>query len=202
MKKTFIKIVSGLLILLLVGLGSWWAGFKFKAFEIQREQNVSVVLEKIERVFKFVAVEGQVSEIFNHKEYYAYDLPIFTKKALIRVNAKISVGYDFEKVKISTNSETGQVIMSKFPKAEILSVDHDLDYYDITQGAFNTFTEKDYNEINKNAKDFASQKAIQGDLLAEAESQKEELLEMIRGVLMTMGYELVVEDQVLDKLLN
>lgn len=189
-----IKVLGFLLLILLVGIGSWWAGFQFKALETKREQNVSVVMEKMEKVFKFVAVEGHVSEIFDHKEYYGFDLPWFTKKALIRVHAKVSVGYDFDKVNIVSDSETGIIHIQNFPDPEILSIDHDLDYYDISQGGFNKFTEKDYNELNKSAKDYASQKALEGDLFEEAEAQKEELIELLRGLLLTMGYELVVEE--------
>ena len=194
MKKMLIKFLGYVLLILLVGIGSWWAGFQFKALESKREQNVSVVMEKMEKVFKFVAVEGQVSEIFDHKEYYAFKLPMFTKKALIRVHAKVAVGYDFDKVSFNADSERGIITISNFPNPEVLSVDHNLDYYDLSQGSFNKFTEKDYNELNKAAKEHVLNTALEENLLAEAEAQKEELIELLRGLLLTMGYELVVEE--------
>ncbi|MBK9982670.1 MAG: DUF4230 domain-containing protein [Saprospiraceae bacterium] len=45
-------------------------------------------------------------------------------------------------------------MISGMPPAEILSVDHDLDYYDLSEGFFNSFSTEDYNKINADAKDF------------------------------------------------
>ncbi|NTW34279.1 MAG: DUF4230 domain-containing protein, partial [Bacteroidetes bacterium] len=72
------------------------------------------------------------------------DVSFFTKKALIRVKARILAGFDFEKVKISVDEKSKTVTISNIPPPQILSMEHDLDYYDITEGIFNSFSTEDY----------------------------------------------------------
>jgi len=174
---------------------AWYAGSKYSWVNKKQETSVNVVLEKIEKVFKLVTVEGHLSEIYNHKDYYNWDISIFRKKALVRVNAKVLVGYDFEKVKLTVDEKSKTIYIDDFPEAEILSMEHDLDYYDISQGSFNKFSSKDYNEINKNVKEYARAKAIDSKLIESAEEQKEEILEMLKIIIQATGWEVVVKQK-------
>lgn len=193
MKSVRTGIIIGI-VALLMGL-SWYLGYK-KSWNTKKEaEQVSVVLEKIQHVTKLVTVEGHVSEIYDHKEYNTFDLSLFRKKALIRVNADVSAGYDFTKMKMDIDDATKTIRITDFPEAEILSIDHDLDYYDITEGSFNQFSKDDYNKINERAKAFIRSKAIDAQLLKEAELQKENLIEMIKTVLMHTGWKLEIEGQ-------
>jgi hypothetical protein len=36
---------------------------------------------------------------------------------------------------------------------ELISLDHTLDYYDISEGTFNSFSAEDYNKINNDVKE-------------------------------------------------
>ena len=76
------------------------------------------------------------------------------KKALLRVNAKVSAGYDLKKLNIKVDSKTKTIHIGPMPQVEILAVDHSLDYFNIEEGVFNSFTPQDYNKINANAKDY------------------------------------------------
>lgn len=186
--------LSILTIVLLMGL-SWYLGFK-KSWNTKREvENVNVVLEKIQHVTKLVTVEGHVSEIYDHNEYNTFDLSLFRKKALIRVNADVSAGYDFTKMRIDIDEDNRTIRITDFPKAEILSIDHDLDYYDITEGSFNQFSKDDYNKINERAKAYIRSKAVEAQLLEEASEQKDNLIEMMKTVLMHTGWTLEIEGQ-------
>ena len=181
-------------ILLFIGLlvGAWWMGFKTSVFKRHQEENATVILNKIEKVVKLVAVEGNISEIYDYKDYVSFDISPFRKKALVRVNAKVSAGYNFEQLKIDVNDELKVIRISNFPDAEILSIDHDLDYYDIQQGTFNKFTTADYNKINARAKEYVASKAQESGLLASAGEQKQELLEMIQFLIESGGWRLEV----------
>jgi hypothetical protein len=192
--KTIRNFLLIVLILAIIGI-AWYSGYKYNWVNKKQETSVNVVLEKIQKVFKLVTVEGHLSEIYNHKDYYNWDLPMFRKKALIRVNAKVLVGFDFEKVKLTVDEDSKTIYIEDFPEAEILSMDHELDYYDITQGSFNKFTSQDYNEINKNVKEFARAKAIDSKLLESAEAQKEEIMEMLKTIIMATGWEVVIKDK-------
>ena len=171
---------------------AWYGGFKQSWVNNKQETTVNVVLEKIQKVFKLVTVEGHLSEIYQHKDYDNWDLSLFRKKALIRVNAKVLVGFDFEKVKMTVDEDSKTIVIDDFPEAEILSMDHELDYYDITQGTFNKFTSADYNEINKLVKEYARAKAIDSELLQSAEAQKEEIIDMLTTIIKATGWEVVI----------
>ncbi len=165
----------------------------FKRMEVQVTENGVVLLERIKQVAKLVTVEGYFSEIYDYQDYYGYDLSFFRKKALIRVKAKVSVGYDLEKMKITSLPETKTIRLSGIPPAEILSIEHDLDYYDLQEGVFNSFSPADYNKLNANAKEFIRKKALESDLIKSAASQRNSLLESMKFMAESMGWTLEVE---------
>ena len=175
---------------------AWYTGYKSSFFQKKTEENSTVLLNRIEKVVKLVAVEGHISEVYSYKDYYGYDVGLFRKKALIRVNAKASVGYDFEKLKINIDSDKRTIEILDFPLPEVLSLDHELDYYDLSQGTFNSFTPEDYTDINKRAKNYVKQIAEQGELIESAAEQKDELLSMMSLLLDGMGWKLVLKDEV------
>jgi hypothetical protein len=142
-----------------------------------------------------VTVEGQFSEIYDYENFYGYDLSVFRKKALVRVTAKVLVGYDLEKMKITSEPEKKVIRISEIPAAELLAIEHDLDYYDIQEGIFNSFTTADYNKINAAAKDFIQQKAQESELFDAARNQRDHLFDMMRFMVESAGWELKLEGQ-------
>ena len=120
------------LILLAFGLGFYLAsGTWLPSFKHYNDEQGAVLLERIEKVAKLVTVDGYFSEVYNYKDYYGYDWSIFRKKALIRVKAHVLAGYNLDQIKIDANSANHTITLSQLPKPEILSIDHDLDYYDL-----------------------------------------------------------------------
>ncbi len=192
--KSVKNILLIILALVLIGV-VWYSGYKYNWTSKKQETSINVVLEKVEKVFKLVTVEGHFAEIYNFKESNRWELPFFTKKALLRVNAKVSAGYDFEKVKITTDEASKTIVIEDFPEAEILSLEHDLDYYDISQGTFNKFTSDDYNRMHKEAKEFIRYKAEESSLFTSADEQKEEILEMLKTLIEATGWEVIVEEK-------
>src|SRR5690606_16599758 len=86
-------------------LAAWWLGFSKNITIPNQHVQASVMLEKVKLVTKLVSVEGQFSEILEKKEWYNYDFfNLFSKKILVRVQAKVSVGYNFESLNISVDS--------------------------------------------------------------------------------------------------
>lgn len=159
------------------------------------QESGTVLLERIKQVAKLVTVEGYFSEIYDYKDYYGYDLGLFRKRALIRVKAKVSVGYNLEKMKITAIPESKTIHLSGIPTAEILSIEHDLDYYDVQEGFFNEFSSEDYNKLNANAKEFIRKKALESDLVKTASTQKNTLLETMRFMAESTGWKLEVEGE-------
>jgi hypothetical protein len=187
-------IVKLLLILLLIAgaliAGMYWGS---QVGTPKAEENTSVVVEKIEKVAKLITVETHLSEIYSYKDYYNYDWSWLRKKALLRVNAKVSAGYDLKKLNIKVDSKTKTIHIGPMPRVEILSVDHSLDYFNIEEGVFNSFTPQDYNKINANAKDYIKKIAGQNEVLQQAAAQENTMVEMMATMAKGMGYTLVVE---------
>ena len=188
MKRRLVSyLVFGLLIL--VGLIIGRAYYTEWAVE-KRQQQATVLLERVRTVAKLVTVEGYFSEIYDYQDYWGYDLPIFRKKALLRVKAKVSVGYDLSRIKLEARPEDRLIIIGNLPDPGILSIDHDVDYYDITEGTFNLFREEDYTRLNREAKRFIEDKARKSDLLLTAEEQANQMLDMIRFMVENAGWKL------------
>lgn len=176
-------------LLVLVGIVGIWSWVKMDFFTSKKVENTTVILEKIKMVTKLISVEGQFSELYDYKESYEYDfLNLFSKKILLRITAKVSCGYDFDKVNISIDSVHKKLILNELPEAEILAVDHDIDYYDISEGTFNRFTAEEYNAIQKKAKAYIASKATSAQLLEAAEKQKNDYLKMIEMALRSGGW--------------
>jgi hypothetical protein len=136
----FIRPALALLALLaLFFLGFWTARSWYRPKEkVKTEEDATVILEKIKTVSKLVTVEGYFAELYNYKDYYAYDWWIFRKKAIVRVKAKVSAGFDLSNLSFDVRPEESLIIIKNIPdSAQIISIDHQLDYYDISEGTFN-----------------------------------------------------------------
>ena len=189
------NIIIVLFAILLAGVLGWYVGFKKQWGEAQVTENSTVMLEKIQKVFKFVAAEGEISEIYDYKDYQYYDISPFRKKILVRVNAKVLVGYDFEKANFTVDEATRTITIDSLGPAEVLAIDHDLDYYDIQEGTFNYFSEEELNEINEKAKNYAASIVKDSDLFQVAQDQKDDLIDMMRVAARSAGWEILVSDQ-------
>lgn len=185
-KKLFIGIAVALAFVLGIALTKYY----YAQMEIKVEEQSQVLLEKIKTVAKLVTVEGYFSEVYDYKDYWGYDFSLFRKKALIRVKAKVSVGYDLSNMNIKMDHATKTVILSKLPDPKIISIDHDLDYYDLTEGTFNSFSAQDLSQLNEKAKNYIHQQAESSDLLITAEKQGNKMLDMIEFMVEAAGWNL------------
>jgi hypothetical protein len=144
---------------------NWIYGKKLQDNREQLRQESSLLLERIEKVFKVVMAEGYFTEIYDHsskKDFWG----IFkaNKKALVVAKAKVSVGFDFGKMKVRRDENTRKLIIEAFPEAEVLSVDTDYKFYDIDQGWLNKFNHEEYTAILGEAKRMMQEKALESDL--------------------------------------
>lgn len=200
------NILSILVIVAVFALGIFVTRYFYESREVKTEESSDVILERIKKVAKLITVEGYFTEMYSYKDYWAYDWPFLRKKALVRVKAKVSVGYDLNRLKIEALPESKTILVSQMPDPEILSIDHDLDYYDVSEGTFNSFSEADYNKINTNAKRLIEEKATQSDLLKTAADEGNQALELMKFIAESAGWKFVVEGasktNALDSLLN
>lgn len=165
------------------------------------EENASVLLEKIRTVVKLTTVEGEFSEIYSYKQSSGYML-LPDKKALVRVQAVVAAGYDLSNLNIEADSVNRILRIGPVPEAQILSIDHDLDYYDISAGIFMEFSPEDYNYINQKAKSLIREKALQSDLLPAARKQADQVFELIRFMAESTGWKVEIRTMGHDDALN
>ncbi|HMN90273.1 MAG TPA: DUF4230 domain-containing protein [Saprospiraceae bacterium] len=197
------KFLIGLSLVAVFALGVVAARYFYNTKSVKAVENSDVVLEKIKTVAKLISIEGYFTEVYDYKDYWAYDMSWFRKKALVRVKARVSVGYDLAQLKVDARPEDRTIIVSNLPEPVILSIDHELDYYDISQGTFNYFSEADYNKINANAKKFIEAKAKESDLISTARKEGNQVLELMKFIAESAGWNFVVQSKVnLDTLLN
>ena len=193
MKKTLLLLLVGVVGLLAGAFFTW--KYTTNIFEQQTEERATVLLQEVKKVAKLVSVEGQFSEIYSHKDFRGYDVSMFRKKALLRIQAKVSVGYDLGNMEVRTDALTKTVYLSNLPDPEIISIDHEVDFYDIQEGTFNYFTEADYTDLNKRAKDIIRQQALNSDLRQAAVEQGQDLLNVIEMSIRSVGWEVEYIDQ-------
>lgn len=170
--------------------------FYYKNRSEKQLQNQSVLLlEKIKQVCKLITVEGEFSEIFTHRDEKNLFFKLFQmeKKALLIVKAKVMVGFDLTKINIEINTQKKQVTLSQFPEPEILSIDNDLEYYDIQKGIINKFSESDLTNLNKKSKEFIREKVRTSHLIRIAKNQASDTVSLIRQLIESVGWELVSE---------
>lgn len=144
---------------------NWIYGKKIRDNREQLRRESTLLLERIEKVFKVVVAEGYFTEIYDHsskKDFWG--LFKINKKALVVSRAKVSVGFDFGKMKVRRDETSRKLIVEEFPLAEVISIDTDYKFYDIDQGWLNKFSHEDYTNILNEAKKLMQDKALESDL--------------------------------------
>lgn len=194
MKKNRSAFVSVLILALAFLAGILLTRWYFNLGNAKRQEQATLLMERIKSVTQLVVLEGYFSEIYTYQDYYGFDLSFFRKKALIRVKARVSVGFDLDKLNIHADTRTKTLKMSVIPDPEILSIDHNLDYYDIQEGVFNSFSEEDYTRLNQKAKDYVRKLAMDSDLFTKALQRREDIYNTIRFLTGSMGWNLEIEN--------
>jgi len=160
----------------------------------------TVLLEKIRAVCKLISVEGDFAEIYRYENTKGHFGNLFSskKKALIVVNAKAHIGYDFKKLDISADIDRRTVYLRNFPQPEILSIEPELEFYDIRNDLFNAFTPNDLTALNKEAKAHIREKIPQSGLMETARHEALEAVLLMEKIVETIGWKLDYEALKLD----
>lgn len=118
------------------------------------EYDTSLIQQQIKNVGKLVVTEGHFAEVMTYKDKKETYLPglSFDKKAIVVINADVTVGFDLSLIEYDVDAENKTLTILSIPKEEI-KISPDLKYYDIESSTFNEFNEADYNKINKIAKE-------------------------------------------------
>ncbi len=186
MEFVFGLLIGSALILIVV----WIYRKQFVKHRIE-EQSV-VLLEKIRNVSKMITVEGDFSEIMHFEDVKDVFLSLVSskKKAIVLANAKVLIGFDMKKIRIQSSPNTKKLRLEYFPEPEIMSIETDIQYYDVKDGLFNKFAAADLSELNKKVKQNIQEKIPNSDLLLSANTKALETVKMIEQLVSTFGWQL------------
>lgn len=163
--NTLFFFILSLFIGAILGAGIYFFLSRRNLGKSNNKVEATVLVERIEKVFKVVMAEGYFTEIYNYQnDKSIWNLINDKKKALVIAKAKVLVGYDFGKMKFHISETDKRIVIDFFPEPEVLSMDTDYKFYDIEQGWLNRFQSDDYTSILNEAKQTMNEKALQSDL--------------------------------------
>lgn len=162
----------------------------------QLEANTSLIAEQIKNVGKLVVTEGTFSQVYSYKDSKQFYFDVFSarKKALIVVNARVTVAYDLSKLDVQVDQENRKVIIKNIPKEEI-SIHPDISYYDVTQDYLNQFKAEDYNKIKKRIEASIKKKVNKSRLKSNAKNRLISELQKLYILTNSFGWTLEYNDQ-------
>ena len=172
-----------LLGLILGGVIAFLASKKLVSEPSVITESSHTIAESMRKVFKVVSAEGHFNEIYNYEETTKlFNFIPSKKKALVIVQAKVLVGYDFEKFQWEVDEQNRKVRLLNFPAPEILSTETDYKYYNIEEQFFNLFSKDDLAKVQQNSKQQVIEAAKKSHLPAGAAEQMRTLLtELLAG---------------------
>ena len=177
--------------------------FKFCDFKKNDDQdityNTNLIQQQILNVGKLVVTEGHFSEVITYKNQQKYLLNMlsFEKKALVIVNADVTVAYDLHKMKYDIDEKNKTITIVSIPKEEI-KISPDIQFYDVEQSKLNPFTGDDYNKINKSVKANLAKKIEKSSLKTNAQNRLISELSKILILTNPMGWKLQYEGKVIE----
>lgn len=170
--------------------------FRKSFLKSKTKEQSTVLLEKIRNVSKMITVEGDFSEIMHFEDVKERFLNLISskKKAIVLANAKVMVGFDMRKIQFQSMPEQKKLVIQSFPEPEVLSIETDIQYYDVKNGMFNKFEASDLSELNKKVKVNIEDKIPESGLLISAEAKALETVKIIEQLVGTFGWQLDYND--------
>ncbi|RWX03802.1 DUF4230 domain-containing protein [Flavobacterium cerinum] len=172
---------------------------EFKKDSTSQIEETALIQEQIKNVGKLVVTEGHFSEVLTYKDQQKYflDMISFEKKALVIVNADVTVSYDLSKIEYDIDEASKTITIENIPKEEI-KISPDLKFYDVQQNGFNEFSGEDYNKINKTVKENLAKKIEKSSLKSNAQNRLLSELSKILILTNTMGWKLQYNGETVD----
>ncbi len=178
-------------------LGAIMMYWVFSFFRAKRSKELTqhqstVLLKEIRSVCKLITVEGDFAEIYKYENTKERFLSILVsrKKALIVINAKAQIGFNLKKVQMHADTDNKKIILTNFPQPEVMSIQPELEFYDIKNGFFNAFTPKDLTVLNQEAIKHVKEKIPESGLMDTARKEALEAVLIIEKIVETIGWRL------------
>jgi lipopolysaccharide export LptBFGC system permease protein LptF len=189
-------------ILALVGLVLF---FGYKIFSTKNdssslENSTNLIQQQIVNVGKLVVTEGHFAEVLTYKDKDEYfgGIVSFDKKALLVVNADVTVAYDLHLMKYYIDEKNKTITILNIPKEEI-KISPDIKFYDVDQSKLNPFTGNDYNKISIQAKASIAKKIATSTLKTNAQNRLISELSKMLILTNSMGWKLQYQGNTINK---
>lgn len=195
------NIFLGIVIAFVIVFGLRYCENKKEGREIL-EANTALIQKELKNVGKLIVTEGSYAQVFSYNDSkdLLYGMFDARKKALIVVNAKATIAYDLSQVNTEIDETTKTVTITNIPEPE-LSINPNIQYYDVTQDYLNQFTATDYNKIKSRIEKSLRKKIEASELRTNAENRLISELQKIYILTNSMGWTLkynttVIENEV------
>lgn len=164
------------------------------------EYETNLIQQEIKNVGKLVVTEGHFAEVLTYKNPQETYIPglTFDKKALVVINADVTVAFDLSKIKYEIDEENKILTITYIPKEEI-TINPDVKYYNTESSIFNEFTGEDHNKINKIAKENLRKKIENSSLQKNAQNRLLSELTKFLVVTNSMGWTLQYNGNTIQK---
>ena len=195
------NIFLGIVIAFIIVFGLRYCENKKENREIL-EANTALIQKELKNVGKLIVTEGSYAQVFSYNDSkdLLYGMFDARKKALIVVNAKATIAYDLSQVNTEIDETTKTVTITNIPEPE-LSINPNIQYYDVKQDYLNQFTASDYNKIKSRIEKSLRKKIEASELKTNAENRLISELQKIYILTNSMGWTLkynttVIENEV------
>jgi hypothetical protein len=202
-KPTFFGIVTEFRKWIILILAALVLFFGYKYFSSKGDTSVveydtALIQEQIKNVGKLVVTEGHFAEVITYKDSKKYlgDFISFEKKAIVVINADVTVSFDLSKMKYDIDSINKVITVVEIPKEEI-KIAPDFKYYNTESSTFNEFTGEDYNKINKIARANLSKKIQASTLKTNAKNRLLSELNSLFIVTKNLGWTMKYKDEII-----
>lgn len=191
------KIIVGVILTLIVVFAFHYCENK-KENTAELKKSSELIQLQLQNVGKLIVTEGNFSQVFTYADSRTrfFDIMTFNKKALVVVNAKVTVAYDLSQIQTHIDEKNKIVSITYIPEEE-LNIYPTIEYYDVTQDYFNQFSADDFNRIKSKVDQILQAKIENSDLRANAQNRLISELQKIYILTNTMGWTLTYNSQVI-----
>lgn len=165
------------------------------------QESSALIQQQISNVAKIIVTEGHFAEVYNYKDSRQLFGPFISaeKKALVVVNAEVTVGYDLKQIQFEVDQATKTLYVKSIPKPEI-KINPDFEYYDVQADYLNPFEARDYNTIKDRVNASLLEKVTASSMMGNAQNRL--LSELSKFLILTnsLGWTLVYDDRRINSL--
>lgn len=140
--------------------------------EVAIKEESQLIEKEIAQVSKLIVTEGHFAEVYSYEDSRELFGALLSakKKALVVVNAEARISYDLKQLNYELRPESKTLRILSIPEPEI-SINPELEYYDVTADYLNPFGAEDYNAIKDRVNKSIEQKILRSGLKENAQNR-------------------------------